>query len=54
VVAKVEFPIKKELAGLFQEIDRRYKEKIKPTEREILEEIQAYRMDRKRASKKGA
>ncbi len=51
VVAKLEVPtLKEELTALFREVDQRYKGKKRPTEREILKEIQSYRID-KRASK---
>jgi AbrB family looped-hinge helix DNA binding protein len=36
-------PLGEELKDLFREIDRQFKGKKKPTEKEILEEIQAYR-----------
>lgn len=43
-VTKTEIPTPAdELNALFKEIDNRYKRKKRPTEKEILEEIQAYR-----------
>ncbi len=51
VAAKVEAPtLGDELKDLFREIDERYKGKKRLTERQILAEIQAYRME-KRAAK---
>jgi AbrB family looped-hinge helix DNA binding protein len=51
VAAKVEAPtLADELDALFREIDERQKGRKRPTEREILAEIQAYRKE-KRASK---
>lgn len=51
VAAKVEAPTAgEELLSLFREIDERQKGRKRPTEREILAEIQAYRKE-KRASK---
>jgi AbrB family looped-hinge helix DNA binding protein len=48
VAAKVEAPtLGDELKNLFREIDERYKGKKRPTEREILAEIQAYRKERR-------
>ncbi len=53
VVVKVEAPaVEDGLKDLFREIDDRYKSKKRPTESEILREIQAYRMERRSA--KGA
>jgi AbrB family looped-hinge helix DNA binding protein len=50
VVAKLEVPpLGDELGELFDEIDRRYKGKRKPTEKDILAEIQAYRKVRRAA-----
>lgn len=39
----------KEIKTLFEEIDRRYKGKRRPTEKEILAEIQAYRKEKRSA-----
>lgn len=48
VAAKVEAPdVEGELKVLFRDIDRRYKGKKRPTEGEILAEIQAYRKERR-------
>jgi len=48
VAAKVEAPtLGEELETLFGEIDERRKNKRKPTEREILAEIQAYRKEKR-------
>jgi len=48
VAAKVEAPtLGEELETLFSEIDERRKNKRKPTEREILAEIQAYRKEKR-------
>ncbi len=42
VISKLEIPsLGEEPRSLFDEIDERYKRKRRPTEREILEEIQA-------------
>jgi len=50
VAAKVEAPtLGDELKVLFREIDERYKGRKRPTEREILAEIQAYRKERRTA-----
>lgn len=50
VLAKLSIPsLGAELKGLFREIDSQYKEKHKPSESEILEEIQAYRTERRRS-----
>jgi AbrB family looped-hinge helix DNA binding protein len=50
VAAKVEAPsLGDELKDLFREIDERYKGKKRPTEREILAEIQAYRKEKRAA-----
>jgi AbrB family looped-hinge helix DNA binding protein len=50
VAAKVEAPsLGDELKALFREIDERYKGKKRPTEREILAEIQAYRKEKRAA-----
>lgn len=45
-------PLGEELKDLFSEIDRQYKGKKRPTEKEVLEEIQAYR--REKRAKQGA
>lgn len=46
-VTKSEIPTPvDELNALFKQIDARYKTKKRPTEKEILEEIQAYRRER--------
>ena len=48
VAAKLEAPtVGEELRALFSEIDERYKGKKRPTEREILSEIQAYRKEKR-------
>ncbi len=53
VAVKVEAPTAEDgLKDLFREIDDRYKSKKRPTENEILREIQACRMERRSA--KGA
>jgi len=53
VVAKLKVPpLEEELKDLFREIDEQNKGKKKPTEEEILEEIQAYRFEKR--TKKGA
>jgi len=50
VAAKVEAPtLGDELKDLFREIDGRYKGKKRPTEREVLAEIQAYRKEKRAA-----
>lgn len=50
VVTKLKIPpLGDELRDLFREIDRQYRGKKRPTEKRILEEIQAYRHE-KRAS----
>lgn len=50
VAAKVKGPaVEDELEDLFREIDSRYKGRRKPTEREILEEIREYRMEKQSA-----
>ena len=41
-------PLADELQTLFREIDDQYKRKKRPTVKEIQEEIQAYRRERKR------
>ena len=51
VAAKVEAPtLEDELGGLFREVDRRYKGKKRPSEGEILAEIQAHRKEKLSAS----
>jgi AbrB family looped-hinge helix DNA binding protein len=53
VVTKLKVPpLGEELKDLFREIDEQNEGKKKPTEKEILEEIQAYR--REKQVKKGA
>lgn len=53
VAVKIEAPAAEDgLKDLFREIDGRYRSKRRPTESEILGEIQAYRMERRSA--KGA
>ncbi len=53
VVTKLNVPpLGEELKDLFREIDEQNKGKKKPTEKEILEEIQAYR--REKRTKQGA
>jgi len=53
VATKVEAPtVENELEDLFREIDRRYKGRRRPTESEILKEIQRYRIEKRSA--KGA
>ena len=50
VIAKLEIPaLGEELKGLFEEIDEHYKGKRRPTEREILTEIQSYRKEKRKA-----
>jgi len=50
VAAKVEAPtLGDELKDLFREIDGRYKGKKRPTEREVLAEVQAYRKEKRAA-----
>ena len=39
-------PLGEEFKDLFKEIDRQYKGKRRPTEKEILEEIQAHRREK--------
>ena len=49
VVTKIKFsPLGKQLETLFREIDAQYEGKRRPTEREILGEIQAHRKEKKR------
>ena len=53
VVAKLKVPpLGEELKGLFREIDEQNEGKTKPTEKEILKEIQAYRCEKR--AKQGA
>lgn len=40
-------PLGEELKDLFREIDKQFKGKKKPTEKEILEEVQAYRREKR-------
>ena len=40
-------PLGEELKDLFREIDEQYEGKKRPTEKEILEEIQAYRREKR-------
>jgi AbrB family looped-hinge helix DNA binding protein len=48
VAAKIEVPeLGGKLKSLFKEVDKRYKGKKRPTEREILAEIQAYRKEKR-------
>ena len=48
VVTKLRVPsLGEELKALFREIDEQYEGKKRPTEREILKEIQAYRRERR-------
>ena len=48
VVTKLNVPpLGEELKALFREIDEQNKGKRKPTEKEILEEIQAYRREKR-------
>jgi len=48
VITKLRIPsLGHGLKELFREIDEQYKEKRRPTEREILNEIRAYRMERR-------
>jgi AbrB family looped-hinge helix DNA binding protein len=50
VLTKLEIPsVGEELKTLFREIDLHYKGKRRPTEKEILEDIQAYRKERRSA-----
>ena len=49
VVTKLELPpLGEKLKELFREIDKRYKRKRRPTEREILASIQSYRDEKRR------
>lgn len=53
VITKLKVPpLGEELKDLFKEIDEQYRGKKRPTEKEILEEIQAYR--REKRAKQGA
>jgi len=52
VVVKLKVPPLADLKELFREIDEQNKGNKKPTEKEILEEIQAYRREKK--AKQGA
>ncbi len=52
VLAKLKVPPLEELKELFAEIDQQNKQNKKPTEQEILSDIQAYR--RKKRESKGA
>ncbi len=48
VVTKLKVPsLGEELKELFKKIDEQYEGKKRPTEKEILEEIQAYRQERR-------
>ena len=48
VVTKLRIPsLGEELKALFREIDVQFREKRRPTEKEILEEIRAYRRERR-------
>ncbi len=50
VLTKLEIPsLGEALKALFREIDEHYKGKRRPTEKEILEDIQAYRKERRSA-----
>jgi AbrB family looped-hinge helix DNA binding protein len=40
-------PLSEELRDLFKEIDKQYKGKRRPTKKEVLEEIQAYRHEKR-------
>ena len=51
VVTKLKIPtIGDELKEIFRQVDEDYKGKKKPTEKEILEEIQAYRREKRAKS----
>ena len=52
VVTKLKVPLLEELKDLFEEIDEQNKGKKKPSEQQILDEIQAYRT--KKRGRKGA
>jgi AbrB family looped-hinge helix DNA binding protein len=48
VVTKLAIPsLGEELKALFKEIDNQFKERRRPTQKEILEEIRAYRKERR-------
>lgn len=48
VLAKLSIPsLGEELKELFREIDSHYRKSLRPSEKEILEEIQAYRRERR-------
>ncbi|MGI0083620.1 MAG: AbrB/MazE/SpoVT family DNA-binding domain-containing protein [Nitrososphaerales archaeon] len=48
VIVKLKIPsLDDKLDSLFRDIDKKYKEKKRPTVRETLEEIQAYRRERR-------
>jgi AbrB family looped-hinge helix DNA binding protein len=48
VLTKLKIPsLGEELRALFREIDENYRNKKRPTEKEILEEIQAYRREKR-------
>lgn len=48
VVTKLDIPtVGEELRALFREIDGQYRGKRRPTEKDILKEIQKYRMERR-------
>ena len=48
VVSKLTFPsLDRKLESLFRDVDSQYKEKKKPTEKEILKEIQRYRAEKR-------
>ncbi len=50
VAAKIEAPaLGDELKALFREVDKRYKGKKRPAEREILAEIRGYRNEKRAA-----
>lgn len=40
-------PLGEDLTDLFKEIDKQYEGKKRPTEKEVLEEIQAYRREKR-------
>ena len=51
VITKLRIPsLGEELKELFREIDENYKDKRRPTEKEILEEIQAFRRQKRASS----
>jgi len=48
IITKLRLPsLGDELKALFKEIDRQYEGKKRPTQREILREIQSYRMEKR-------